>query len=95
MAPTEREGHSDRELVLKGHHHRHHHSFSETGRPHIPMYVIIILPVVGVDIDPHNIGGIAPTPKERLHLYRSIRAPVAPQQEQMFQHRYRPLLLLW
>nr|KMM72840.1 hypothetical protein CPAG_09132 [Coccidioides posadasii RMSCC 3488] len=38
MASNEREGYSDRELVLKGHHHRHHHSISETGRPHIPMW---------------------------------------------------------
>ncbi|KMU71815.1 hypothetical protein CISG_00125 [Coccidioides immitis RMSCC 3703] len=37
MASNEREGYSDRELVLKGHHHRHHHSISETGRPHIPI----------------------------------------------------------
>ncbi|WEW55016.1 hypothetical protein PRK78_000443 [Emydomyces testavorans] len=37
MAPNEREAHSDRELVLKGH-HRHHHSISEAGRPHIPMW---------------------------------------------------------
>ncbi|KMU82818.1 hypothetical protein CIHG_00601 [Coccidioides immitis H538.4] len=41
MASNEREGYSDRELVLKGHHHRHHHSISETGRPHIPILTSI------------------------------------------------------